>query len=153
MIKELTGWHVLGAFIVGFGIIITVNLTLAYNAVSTFPGLETKNSYISSQQFEGKRQAQEALGWVITPTYADGQVRLSIRDAYGRAVQPVSLDVVIGRPTHVADDVAPTLAFDGAAHVADTTLAPGAWLVRIEAEAYDGTPFAQRVPLYVKSGA
>lgn len=46
--KELTGRHVLLMFVAGFGIIIAVNLTLAFSAVRTFPGLEVKNSYVAS---------------------------------------------------------------------------------------------------------
>jgi len=42
MIKEIKGWHVLSGFVFAFGIIISVNLTLAVKAVGTFPGLEVK---------------------------------------------------------------------------------------------------------------
>ncbi len=48
--RPLTGWHVLAMFVAGFGIIIGVNLTLAFKAVSTFPGLEVPNSYVASQR-------------------------------------------------------------------------------------------------------
>ncbi|MEM9970975.1 MAG: FixH family protein, partial [Pseudomonadota bacterium] len=44
MVKELKGWHVATMFVCGFAIIIAVNLTLAFSAVRTFPGLEVKNS-------------------------------------------------------------------------------------------------------------
>ena len=57
----LKGHHVLIMFVGGFSIIIAVNMTLAFNAVSTFPGLETKNSYVASQSFDADRAAQEAV--------------------------------------------------------------------------------------------
>ena len=63
MTKQLTGRHVLMIFCGAFGIIIGVNLLLAWSAVSTFPGLEVKNSYVASQQFDERKAAQEALGW------------------------------------------------------------------------------------------
>jgi hypothetical protein len=44
-------------------VIISVNLLLAFKAVSTFPGLEVKNSYVASQGFNDRKAAQEALGW------------------------------------------------------------------------------------------
>ena len=62
---KLTGWHVLAIFVGCFSVIVTVNLTLAYNAVATFPGLEVKNSYVASQHFDAERRAQEALGWDV----------------------------------------------------------------------------------------
>ena len=49
---EIKGWHVFAGFVFAFSIIISVNLTLAFNAVRTFPGLEVKNSYVASQSFE-----------------------------------------------------------------------------------------------------
>ncbi|MDZ4134978.1 MAG: FixH family protein, partial [Paracoccaceae bacterium] len=42
---ELTGRKVLVITVSAFAVIIGVNLLLAYKAVSTFPGLEVKNSY------------------------------------------------------------------------------------------------------------
>ena len=53
--RKLTGWHVLAIFTAAFGVIIGVNLTLAFNAVATFPGLETGNSYVASQSFDARR--------------------------------------------------------------------------------------------------
>ena len=46
--REFTGTHALMIFGGAFSVIITVNLALAYNAVSTFPGVEVKNSYVAS---------------------------------------------------------------------------------------------------------
>ena len=60
---KLTGRHVALIFGGAFTVIIGVNLTLAVKAVGTFPGLETKNSYVASQNFEHDRAAQEALGF------------------------------------------------------------------------------------------
>ena len=57
---KLTGWHVLAIFVGAFGVIIGVNVALAWNAVATFPGLEVDNSYIASQTFDDRREAQEA---------------------------------------------------------------------------------------------
>ena len=48
MKTEITGWHVLAVFGLAFGVIISVNVILAVNAVKTFPGLEVKNSCSSS---------------------------------------------------------------------------------------------------------
>lgn len=148
--RKLTGWHVLAIFVGAFGVIIGVNIALAVNAVRTFPGLEVKNSYVASQSFDARRDAQEALGWTVVADAAEGQVILSITDAEGAPVQVVGLEAVLGRATHVKDDIAPDFRFNGRAYVAYHDIGPGNWNVRMKAKALDGTPFEQRVILHVE---
>ncbi|MEM8577757.1 MAG: FixH family protein [Pseudomonadota bacterium] len=141
---ELTGRHVFGMFALGFGIIITVNMTLAFNAVRTFPGLETKNSYVASQHFDANRAAQRALRWDVDAVLDGSALRLHItRD--GRPAPARITRAVFGRATSVAADQSPTFTFDGTAHVAQVVAGPGNWNLRLEAEAADGTRFVQRV--------
>lgn len=149
MKRELKGWHVATMFCGGFGIIIAVNLILAYNAVATFPGLEVKNSYVASQHFDADRKAQEALGWTVGATLADDQLRLEFTDRYGHPVRLADLDVRVGRATHVADDLTPEFLFDGAAYTATIPRVKGNWQIRLKARASDGTLFAQRIALHV----
>lgn len=148
--KQLTGRHVLMIFVGAFGLIIGVNVFMAYSAVSTFPGLEVKNSYVASQQFDERKAAQEALGWTVRADAAEGQVILSITDEAGNPVRVGALNAVLGRATHVADDMAPEFIFDGTAYVAPADLAGGNWNIRMTALAEDGTQFSQRVILHVK---
>jgi nitrogen fixation protein FixH len=145
--RQLTGRHVFLIFAGAFGMIIAVNLVLAYSAVSTFPGLEVKNSYVASQEFNERKAAQETLGWEVRATHGGGVLRLTITDAEGQPVRVASLDATVGRATHVADDQRPEFHFDGRGYVAPVTLAPGNWNVRMVAEASDGTAFQQRVVL------
>ncbi|WP_299550469.1 FixH family protein [uncultured Tateyamaria sp.] len=148
-VKELTGWHVLAIFGSAFAIIISVNLTLAFQAVHTFPGLETKNSYVVSQAFDGDRAAQEALGWKVYADVADGVLALHIDDAIGPVV-PTITSATLGRATHVGEDLTPDFRHDGVQFVADIpTLAPGNWNLRLAAVAHDGTDFRQRIVLRV----
>jgi len=148
--REITGRHVLFGFIAAFGVIITVNLVLAYNAVKTFPGLEVKNSYVASQEFNHRKAEQEALGWTIDARHADGVLVLSITDIDGLPVEVSQLDAVLGRATHVNDDTKPDFTFDGMAYVAPVTLGAGNWNIRMSAVAEDGSEFQQRVVLYKK---
>ena len=148
--RQFTGKHALAMFIAAFGVIITVNLVLAYSAVKTFPGLEVKNSYVASQQFDERRDAQNALGWTIRAKVAGGLVILSITDRAGNPVEVAELDAVLGRATHVKEDTRPDFTFDGTAYVAKAELGKGNWNIRMVAKAEDGTEFTQRVPLYVK---
>ncbi|MBY6091298.1 FixH family protein [Pseudooceanicola sp. 502str34] len=147
---RLKGWHVLAGFVGAFGIIITVNVVMATQAIRTFPGLEVKNSYVASQQFDDRRAAQEALGWEIYGDWEDGMVHLSITDAAGQPVRVKDLHAVVGRATHVKDDVEPVFAFNGKTYEAPLDLAAGNWNIRMTALAEDGTLFEQRVILHVK---
>lgn len=147
MQRELTGKHVLIGFVGAFGVIIAVNLALAYSAVKTFPGLEVRNSYVASQQFDDRKSAQEALGWTVRAHHEAGILTLGITDADGRPVELAALDARVGRATHVKDDVTPNFQFDGTGYVASVPLGDGNWNIRLVAEAADGTLFSQRVVL------
>ena len=145
--RKITGKHVLFGFTAAFGIIIAVNLLLAYSAIKTFPGLEVANSYVASQTFNERKAAQESLGWTVEAHHHDGRLTLSITDDTGQPVAVRMLDATVGRATHVADDVAPDFQFDGSAYVADVPLGDGNWNIRMTAIAFDGTEFQQRVVL------
>lgn len=147
---ELTGKHVLAITVGAFSVIIAVNLTLAYQAVATFPGLEVKNSYVASQVFDVDKAAQQALGWTLAPSYDGAEVRLAFTDAQGQAVTLGGLGVLIGRPTVTADDIRPEFVRVAGAYVAGAVLAPGKWMLQVDARALDGTPFRQRIDLMVK---
>lgn len=148
MTRELTGRHVLAITLTAFGVIVAVNLVMAVQAVKTFPGLEVKNSYVASQSFDRERAAQKALGWTVTPEYAEGLLTLVIRDAEGLPAQVRDLAVTIGRPTHVRDDQTPEMIYDNGIYRAAVELAPGDWNLHLTAHAADGTVFRQRLDHY-----
>ncbi|UWQ80138.1 FixH family protein [Leisingera sp. S132] len=148
--REFTGKHAILLFGGAFAVIIGVNIILAVNAVKTFPGLEVKNSYVASQEFDQRRSAQEALGWSVYASSQGDQVKLEITDADGTPVEVAKLSATLGRATHVQDDQKPEFTFDGQAYVAPADLGPGNWNIRMVARAKDGTEFTQRVILHVK---
>ncbi|MGB0410443.1 MAG: FixH family protein [Pikeienuella sp.] len=149
MATEITGRHVLGGFVAAFGIIISVNLTLAYNAVQTFPGIEVKNSYVASQGFDENRAAQEALEWDVAATVRGDRLHLSIQHK-GDAVTPVIESATFGRATSVAADQTPAFARVGGELVAPIEAGPGNWNLRIKARAANGVLFQQRVIVEVE---
>ncbi|MES5096872.1 FixH family protein [Agrobacterium sp. BA1120] len=55
-----TGWHMLAIMLLFFGTIISVNVTMAWNAVTSWSGLVVPNTYVASQQFNGKAEAAKA---------------------------------------------------------------------------------------------
>ncbi len=148
--KEFTGRKMLILTVSAFSVIIGVNLVLAYNAVATFPGLETKNSYVASQHFDEDRKAQEALGWTIEADEADEKFLLFIRDRNGDPVEVAELTGTLGRATSVRDDQSPEFTFNGTAYEAPAVLGPGNWNFRMVAKAKDGTLFRQRVVIHIK---
>ncbi|NNK78071.1 MAG: FixH family protein [Litoreibacter sp.] len=148
--RKLTGWHVLAIIGSGFAVIIGVNLTLAYNAVATFPGLETKNSYVASQSFDADRAAQDALRWTVSAEVADGILSVEIIGEDGRPVQAASIAATLGRSTHTGDDSSPEFRWSGTRFVAPAELAPGYWNLRLVMTAEDGTLFRRRIPLTVR---
>ena len=147
---ELTGKHVLAITVSAFAVIIGVNLTLAFKAVSTFPGLEVDNSYVASQGFNARKAAQEALGWTMTPAYDKGRMTLAFQGADGSPVQVQDLQVLVGRTTETTDDTFPAFTRKDDLYIADLPLAKGKWMVKVTATSADGTLFEQRSELFVR---
>lgn len=146
--RRLSGKHMLGFMLALFGLIIAVNVGMAWFSIGSFPGLETPNSYVASQQFDRQRAAQEALGWVVTPQYDGREMVLEIRDGAGAPAQVAALSAVIGRPTHQREDVTPEFIYRDGAWRAPLALAPGRWNIHLTARALDGTEFRQRLDHY-----
>lgn len=150
--REITGRHVLIFTVSAFGVIIAVNLVMAWQAISTFPGLEVQNSYVASQSFDKRRAEQEALGWRVAQTYdaAQGRMALTLEDAAGNPAPVADLTVLIGRTTESKEDQRPVFVRQGAQWQADVQLGIGKWLLKINAVAEDGTLFEQRLDFFVK---
>lgn len=150
MATPLTGRKVLAMFIAFFGVIISVNLFMAYMAVGTFPGKDVKNSYVASQTFDADREAQVALGWTVNVSYQDGELQVGVVDKTGQPADVAKLNAIVGRPTHVREDQTPEFQQRQGVFKARLTLGPGKWHLRLKATALDGTPFKQRLDFEVK---
>jgi nitrogen fixation protein FixH len=150
--RELTGRKVFAITAGFFGVIIAVNGVLAWKAVQTFPGLEVPNSYVASQTWDAERAAQAALGWALAAEYDHEAeaLQLDFTDASGQPAPLASLSVLVGRPTEARDDQWPVLTLRGGIWEAPLSLAPGKWMLKVEARAEDGTLFKQRLDLFVK---
>ncbi|MBN2759374.1 MAG: FixH family protein [Rhodobacteraceae bacterium] len=147
---RMTGPKVLAITLAAFGTVIAVNLTLAWSAVSTFPGLEVQNSYVASQNFNEELAAQEALGWQVTADVVGDELVLKITGRDGYPAQVATLDALLGAATHVRDDQRPDFVFLNGAFRAPVDIAPGNWNIRLRATAADGTLFQQRVVLHIE---
>ncbi|MTD99429.1 nitrogen fixation protein FixH [Paracoccus sp. YIM 132242] len=148
MARELTGRHVLIITLAAFGVIIAVNVVMAFLAVGSFPGLEVQNSYVASQEFDRDRQAQQGLGWTAKASYDGSDLTIEILDKQGRHPILRDLTATVGRPTHKRADVTPDFTVAGGVYRAPLDLEPGAWNIHVQAVAEDGTRFRQRLDHY-----
>ena len=147
--RQITGWHVLAVFVAAFATIISVNLTLAYNAVHSFPGLEVKNSYVASQAFDADRAAQEALGWDVSARLTGAVLELEILQNQA-GIEPEIISATFGRATHVQADQTPDFTYHQGRFTALVEAGEGNWNLRLKARAADGTLFQQRIIVEVQ---
>jgi nitrogen fixation protein FixH len=130
--KPFTGVHMLIIMVAFFGVVIAVNVVLAVLSSTSWTGLVVENSYVASQEFQGKLDAlrsQQALGWTHEFSYADGTARLVVTDARGQRVDlGAGVELQFNRP--IGDSQDQTLkmarAADGS-YTAGTELKAGAW--------------------------
>lgn len=150
--RELTGRHVLAILVAAFGIIIGVNMILMVNAIKTFPGLEVKNSYVASQDFNEAEQAQSALGWSPVVRFSNELLALTITDADGNAVFPETIDFKIGRPTHGRNDMVLTLLRQDQGYTVPVALGNGKWRIYLDAVTKDGAVYSRHMEVFVTDG-
>ena len=115
--SQFTGKHMLAWVVSFFGVIIAVNLTMAYFANSTWSGLIVKNGYVASQSFDqdlARSKTQEALGWSVTIAHDVSGVSVQFTYSAGRGLSGLAVSGQLRRPATDRQDQ--TLAFrnDGA---------------------------------------
>jgi nitrogen fixation protein FixH len=130
--RPFTGRKLLFIMLGFFGVIISVNLTMAFVARSSWTGFVVQNSYVASQEFNGKAaeaRAQAALGWTSHMEIADGHVTYTLTDAGGRAVATRGGIANFRRPAYASEDESVELAQqpDGALRAAHA-LRDGIWI-------------------------
>ena len=107
--KPITGRHVLAAMIAFFGVIIAVNLTMATFAGRSWTGLEVKNSYVASQDYNAKlatAERQRALGWTSSLVRQGGEFRFQLTDSAGSGIAGARIEGTLKRPVQESQDVA-----------------------------------------------
>lgn len=142
--KPLSGRVVLCFILGGFGIILAANLTLAYFAFGSFPGLEVKNTYVASQSFDARRKAQESLGWKCDFDHHDHQFEIRIRDKANMPIKPekISLRITAAAMASSEKYIPLTTTKDG--YMAMHHLPSGNWIAHIEAISDQGIAFIER---------
>jgi nitrogen fixation protein FixH len=152
--KPLTGWHVLAMLVAFFGVIIGVNLTMAWFANSTWSGLVVANGYVASQSFDkdlARARAQEALGWQVGFTAADNRIRLTFEDKAGQKIDSLAITGDLERT--VTDKEDQKLSFQpmgSGVYSAPAVLTPGVWEVEIKADGNGTTGYHKIFRFVVK---
>lgn len=130
-----TGWHMLGAMLLFFGTIITVNFTMAYLATSTWSGLVVKNTYIASQEFNGKAAGIRAMlstGIKGTLVIEGDNIRYRLALPGDEHVLADKVTAHFKRPVGESQDFVTELKPAGAGlYQASHPVLPGAWIVEI----------------------
>jgi len=151
-----TGWHMLAVMVAFFGVIIAVNLTMAFLANRSWTGFVVQNTYVASQEFNAKAAAarkQAALGWSGDLTIRDGQPRYALADREGRPVALTAVTLKFMRPVDDREDQLVTLARDGdGTFTTDLRVADGMWLVEVAAEAGLEAPYRETRRIRVIEG-
>jgi nitrogen fixation protein FixH len=128
-----TGWHMVGVLVLFFGTIISVNFYMAYNAVTSWSGLVAENTYVASQQFNGK--AAEAR--TLTATGVTGRITVNGSDVRYEVFHPKNGPVAVDaltlkfkRPVGEHQDFELDLVPVGqGTFVATHEILPGHWIV------------------------
>jgi nitrogen fixation protein FixH len=135
-----TGRHMLLIMVAFFAVIIAVNVTMATLAGTSWTGFVVRNSYIASQEFNGKVEAareQIALGWQADLVIASGDATLTLKDAAGDTIALAEAALVFRSPASEARDRIVELSHSdstmaGGAMAATAWLADGLWVVEID---------------------
>ncbi len=109
-------------FFAFFAVVLMVNGTMIWIALSSWTGLETKNHYLKGVDYNQTLQdvrTQESLGWnvqssiapVVSPDGPPGRfdVVLVLTDPADTAISGARVEVRLERPTHHGIDVRATL--------------------------------------------
>ena len=138
---RLTGRMVLLILIAFFGIVVGVNVFMAYVAVNTFSGMQSQRPYETGLDFNRTLKSahvQQEQHWQVTSHYeraADGHVslKLSLRDGQGKPVEGTATKVSLLSPVNALKDVVFDLVPQGVGEFTGTASADaGQWDLVIE---------------------
>ena len=151
-----TGWHMAGVMVAFFGTIITVNLIMAWNASNSWSGLVVPNTYVASQQFNGKVAEAKALaasGIEGSLSVEGGRVTYRVVDATGAPVLADDSSAVFKRPVDERKDFTLAMVSVGPGLFAiEHDVPAGQWVVDISTTRDGEKVFHQTVRTVVAGG-
>lgn len=150
-----TGRHMLVIMLAFFGVIIAVNVTMAWFARSSWTGFVVENSYVASQQFNTKMaatRAQNARGWTGRFSIENGTISFAISDALGGTVALEGVAITFRRPVDDREDHTIVLTKEGSGYTGIDDIADGVWMVEIDADANLPSPYQEVRRIHVAGG-
>ena len=156
--QGFTGWHMLLGISAFFAVVIAVNVTMAFYASSSWSGLVVENTYVASQQFNGKAAAMKAMaasGVEGAFSLKGSEIRYEIHDKGGAPAIIDDVTLSFKRPVGDHEDFSLTLRKTGEGRFeADHEVASGDWIVEAisrrngvvimhEAKRFDTAEFGQ----------
>ena len=88
-------------FVMGFMVVLAVNVYFVRTAIRTNPGVVTEHAYEKGLAYNdtiAAVRAQRALGWQGDVTYADGTLRFTLRARDGAPLTHARVTAYIDRP-------------------------------------------------------
>lgn len=134
--RPMTGRHMLAIIGLFFGTIILVNGVMAAVAIRTFPGLNARNGFVASQDYNrllAAARAQEATGWRASLRARDGRLSFSLASRIGTPLRGMDVTAHLGRPATAREDRFLTFVERGQGYETAETLPPGRWAVDLKA--------------------
>lgn len=109
---RLTGWHVLAMLVTFFAIVAGVNVYMMTTAIRTMPGLDARNGYDVSQNFNRQElaaaQAQAQRGWQSDAKLSLANrvldLELRFRDNASRPIPGLAVTAVLQHPAQRGRD-------------------------------------------------
>jgi nitrogen fixation protein FixH len=151
-----TGRHMLMIMIAFFAVVIAVNVTMATVAGTSWTGFVVRNSYVASQEFNGRvaaARAQADLGWTATLLIEHGEARLTIVDRQRRAVPIRAATLALRSPASDRKDSTVALEWTKDEFRGPVDIADGQWVVEIEAGMADGGIWRETRRMLLRSGS
>lgn len=129
--KPFTGRRMAAIMVGGFGIVVVVNMFMAWQASSTFGGVVVSNSYVASQQFNrwlDQAEQARALGWEAqVRRLPDGRIAIDTAGLPEGALITATARHPVGRQP----DTDLTFAREGTGFVSRELLPAGRWTLRV----------------------
>lgn len=143
---RLNGWHVLGLFVLFFGVIIAVNTDFVVLALTSYPGEVSTTPYedgLAYNKVLQRSDAQALLGWRAAMGFkSPGIVELTMADRAGKPVALSRIEAAIERPATLNGRRALRFApVSPGVYVAKTDAPPGAWDLTLTASDAEGHRF------------
>jgi nitrogen fixation protein FixH len=151
--RPFTGRKFLYVILSFFGVIIAVNVVMAYLAVHNFRGVIVDSGYVASQSFNADEAAlaeQAARGWAFETSAPGGAPLIAIRDRDGAPIEGLALEATAIRP--VDQNMDRPLAMQETApglYAANAALPAGKWRIALAAEG-EGARYSTVLDLYIE---